>query len=254
MALSLASLKKTKPNANPMGLIYGVEKVGKTALACEAPSPILLRTPGENTPAGVSVDGVEIKSVGDLFDMIGALITDDHTYETLIIDAADGVHRMVEAEVCERENWKSIEEPGYGKGYKAAEDVWVNEILVALSDLRQAKGMNVLLIAHAEIFKFDSPTTESYSRYRPNLRKGVVDAIQASADFIGFVNHRVSIVKEDAGFKKTTTRGEGGGNRVIYLDERPGFIAGNRYDMPSEIAFKKGAGWKELAKHIPTGE
>jgi hypothetical protein len=251
MALSLASLNPTKPNPFPFTLLYGVAKVGKTALACEAPNPVLLRTAGENTPAGITAESVEINSVGDLFDMIGALISDDHSFQTLIIDSADGIHRLVEAEVCEREGWKSIEEPGYGKGYKAAEDIWVNEILVALNDLRKAKDMNITLISHVDIAKFDSPTSESYNRYRPNLRKGVVDAIQDGADIIGFVHHRVSIVKEDAGFKKTTTRGEGGGNRVIYLDERPGYIAGNRYDMPSEMPYKKGEGWKAMAKFLP---
>jgi len=252
MSISLKSLKKTAPKANPFGLIYGVEKVGKTALACEAPAPVMVQTPGENPPAGIEVDTFgEIKTLDEFFDAVGALISDDHEFKTFIIDAADGLERLVYDAACKRNNWQSIEDPGFGKGYVEALNIWTNEVLAALSDLREARGMNVLMIAHAEIFKFDSPTSDSYSRYRPNLRKGVVDAIQAGADFIAFVNHRVSIKKEDAGFNKTTNRGEGAGLRVIYLDERPGFIAGNRYDMPSEINFKKGEGWAALAKHLP---
>lgn len=254
MSTSLASLKKTAPKANPFGLIYGVEKVGKTALACEAPFPVMIQTPGENPPAGVEVDTFgEIKTLQEFFDAVEALITEDHAFKTFIIDAADGIARLVIDAACKRNNWQSIEDPGFGKGYIEAENIWVNEVLAAISDLRTVKGMNVLMIAHAEIMKFDSPTSDSYSRYRPNLRKGVVDAIQAQADFIAFVNHRVSIKKEDAGFNKSTTRGEGAGLRVVYLDERPGFIAGSRYGHPAEITFKKGSGWSELAKCIPGG-
>jgi hypothetical protein len=34
------------------------------------------------------------------------------------------------------------------------------------------------------------------------------------------------------------------------LEERPGFIAKNRYDMPSEITFVKGKGYTSLAKYF----
>lgn len=252
MATSLASLKKTAPKTHPFGLIYGVEKVGKTALACQAPSPVLIQTAGENTPEGVEVDTFgEIKNLGNFFDAIGSLITEDHEFKTLVVDSADGLERLVYEEVCRRNGWPSIEEPGFGKGYVAALDVWTNEVLAAMSDLRDAKNMNILLIAHAEITKFDSPTSDSYSRYRPNLRKAVSDAVQAQADFIAFVNHRVSIVKEKGGFNQETKRGEGAGLRVIYFDERPGFIAGSRYGHPNEVTFKKGQGWAEIAKYLP---
>jgi hypothetical protein len=253
MAMSLASLKKSAPRSNPFGLIYGVEKVGKTSLACEAPKPILLRTPGENPPAGVEVDTFEdeAKTLNDFFDAVGSLITEDHDFQTFIIDSGDGLNRLVEDEACKRNGWPSIEEPGYGKGYVEALNIWNNEVLAALSDLRTIKGMSVLLITHAEITKFDSPTSDSYNRYRPNLRKNVADLIQAQADFIAFVNHRVSIVKEKGGFNQETKRGEGAGLRVMYFDERPGFIAGSRYNHPSEITYKPGKGWEEIAKHLP---
>jgi hypothetical protein len=117
--------------------------------------------------------------------------------------------------------------------------------------LRDDRKMNIILIAHAETFRFDSPTTDPYARYQPSLPKKVRDLIQDSAEIIAFINHRVSIVKEDVGFNKEVKRGTGAGVRMVYLDERPGFIAGNRYGMPSEVQFQKGKGWAELAKHLP---
>ncbi|MBR0883873.1 hypothetical protein JQ608_43935, partial [Bradyrhizobium liaoningense] len=44
---------------------------------------------------------------------------------------------------------------------------------------------------------------------------------------------------------------EGGGTRWMFLEERPGFIAGNRFSMPAEMQFKKGEGYAALAKYLP---
>lgn len=255
MATSLASLRKTAPKPNPFALIYGVGKVGKTSLACQAPGIILIQTLGENPPAEVNVDTFgETTDIDGFMGHLEALLMDDHAFKTLVVDSADGLETMVNAFVCKEHGWDSIETPGYGKGFTAAEDFWSQEIIPRLLELRDRLGMNVIIIAHAETFRFDSPTSEAYARYRPNLRKSISDMIQDKCEIIAFVNHRVSIVKEDKGFGEKKARGEGAGLRVIYLDERPGFIAGNRYSMPNEITFKKGGGWAEIAKYLPKAE
>ena len=252
MATSLASLKKTAPKEHPIMLLYGVEKVGKTSLAAQAPNPILIQTPGENPPGEVAIDTFgETPDLETFFDHFEALFVEDHSFKTLIIDSADGLNRMATAYVCKQNGWDNIESPGFGKGFVALENCWSNEIMARLMDLRDEKGMNIILIAHAETFRFDSPTSDPYARYRPNLPKKVADLVQAQSEIIAFINHRVSIVKEDVGFKKEVKRGEGAGLRIIHLDERPGFIAGNRYTMPSEITFTKGKGWDQIAKHLP---
>lgn len=250
MAISLASLKKTAPKAHPIMLLYAVEKVGKTSLAAEFPNPVFMKTAGENPPADIEVPAWELESLDDFFTGIEVLFTEEHDFKTLAIDAADGLERLVYDEACKRNGWENIEAPGYGKGYVAAEAVW-REVVQALTSLRDAKGMMVVLIAHAETFRFDSPTSDPYARYRPNLHKKACDVIQPAADIIAFINYRVSIKKEDVGFNKEVKRGEGQGLRVIYLEERPGFIAGNRYGMPSELPYKKGNGFAEIAKYLP---
>lgn len=252
MATSLASLRKTAPSPWPITLLYGVNKVGKSSLAAQAPNPIVIQTPGELSPAEVSIDTFgETEDFTTFMDHVEALFVEDHSFGTLIIDAADGLERIVNVEACKRNGWDSIEAPGFGKGYVCAEDIWAQEVIPALKALRDQKRMCITLIAHAETFRFDSPTSDPYARYKPSLRASVAALLQDTADIIAFVNHRVSIVKEDVGFKKEVKRGEGAGIRVVYLDERPGFIAGNRYSMPSEITFTKGKGWAEIAKHLP---
>jgi hypothetical protein len=53
-------------------------------------------------------------------------------------------------------NQPDIESFGYGKGYLAALDTW-RSFLDGVNALRDERGMGVILIAHAEIKRFDSP-------------------------------------------------------------------------------------------------
>lgn len=253
MAISLASLQKTSGKPNPITLIYGPEKVGKTTLASEFPNPVLIQTAGENPPADLAIDSFGV--IGDFDSLMGAfeaLFVEEHNFETLVLDAIDGVERTVWAETCKRNGWKSVEEPGYGKGYVETDQVWA-EIYDAMRGLNDAKGMNIVLLGHVEIKQFDDPANGSYSRFQPNLHKRASDAIKAMCDIIIFVNHRVTITKEKTGFGQEKSTAGGAGLRQLYLEARPGFVAGNRYSMPDSINYTKGKGYAELAKHLPGG-
>lgn len=254
MALTLASLKKSTPPKHPITFLYGVAGVGKDTLASEFPSPVLICTPGENPPEGVSIDTFgEISDFATLNSAFVALFQEEHSFKTLVISAAAGLEKIVHAETCRREGWKTLEDPGYGKGYVAAEAVW-DEVLEPIRALRAEKGMMIVLIGHTEIKNFDDPASASYSRYQPNLHKRAAEPVLAAADIVAFVNYRVSIKTEKGAFGSEKKEANGVGQRIIYLEERPGYIAKNRYSMPPEIKFEKGKGFAALAKFLPQDE
>lgn len=251
MAISLASLKKTTAKVNPLVIISGVEGVGKTEFAAQWPAPVMIRTKGENTPSGVEIDEFpEATSYADVSDAIISLINEKHSFGTFIIDALDGLEKLVWAETCARNKWATIEDPDYGKGYVAADAVW-DELIDGLKILNEENKMNVIIISHVEISTFKDPMRESYDRYAPKVHKRVAATLRSAADIIAFLNFRTAIKTEKGSFGKEEKRAEGGGLRVIYLEERPGFIAKNRYGMPAEIPYSKGKGFEALAKHLP---
>ena len=251
MAISLADLKKTTAKPNPFILMYGVAGVGKDTLAAEFPSPVLICTPGENPPADVAIDSFgELADFDSVMAAIISLYTEDHSFKTLIVSAAAGLEKLVWAETCKREGWKTLEDPGFGKGYVAADAVW-DEMLDAIRALGRDKGMSVILIGHTEIKNFEDPASTSYSRYQPNLHKRAGERVAAAADIIAFLNHRVTIKTEKAAFGAEKKEAAGAGVRMIYLEERPGFIAKNRYNMPDSVQFTKGKGYAALAKYLP---
>ena len=242
MAISLASLNRRDTPQPPRIVLYGPHGIGKNTFAASAPNPVLIDIE-DGHPASTPIDAFpKAQSFGDVMGAFSALYTEEHDFETVIIDSLDWLEPLVWAEACSRNQWPDIETPGYGKGYLAALDVW-REYLEAINGLRADRGMAVIQTAHAQITRFDSPETEPYDRYGINLQKRASELVQEHADMVLFANFKVSTTKTDAGFNKKVTRGVGGGQRVIYTEERPAFLAKNRHRLPPELPLD----WNALA-------
>lgn len=250
MAISLSSLKSTKRTMPPVMLLYGVDGIGKTSLAAEFPDPIYLATEGERPPSDVDlVTPGTIETFDDLLNVFGELLTQEHDRRTVIIDSLDGLEPLVWASTCGRLGVNSIEEPGYGRGYMEADREW-NEYNSAVSALSNA-GMYVVQLAHPEIIRFDSPTTDPYSRYQPKLHKRANALVREKADVVAFMNYRVSIKEKEVARQTKVAHAEGGKERQIHVNEGPGFMAKNRFSMPDAITYRKGRGFTDLAKYWP---
>ena len=248
------SLRSTDDTDPPIITIYGGEGLGKNTLASEFPAPLCVQTgPNEQSPTGASMATLGLsetyQDVIDQADWFLDVGVNDEGLMTFVVDTLDSLEPLVNAEACRRNGWSDVEEPGYGKGYTAVNDIW-REFIKKMVDIKRA-GFNVVLLAHSKVKTDPGVTTDSYPRFRLNLRDDAANSIAHASDIVGFLHQRVSIKKEDVGFKKTNTRAEGGGDRVIAIEERPGFVAKSRYETPAVIPFKKGRGYAEIAKYVP---
>lgn len=250
MAISLSSLKSTKRSDPPIFVVYAPDGAGKTTLASEFPDPLYLATEGERPPSDVDLPtpGV-IESFDDLLNVFGELLTEEHDRRTVIVDSLDGLEPLIWRATCARLGISSIEEAGFGKGYVEADTEW-NEYLAAVAALAQA-GMYVVQIAHPDIVRFDSPTTDPYSRYTLKLHKRANALVREKADVVAFMNYRITIKEKEVARQTKVAHAEGGKERLIHLNEGAGFMAKNRYSMPDSIPYRKGQGFGELAKYWP---
>lgn len=256
MALSLKTLKSTESADPPIIVLYGVDGVGKTSLAAEFPDALYLPTEGEKTPKGVVLQSPgTVTSYDELLDVIGELITEDHVHKTVIIDSLDGIEPLIQAATCKRIGAASIDDnakdspASYGRGFREADVEW-NEYLSALSALSR-RGICVVQLAHPGQINFKGPLTDPYDRYEIKINKRAAALVREKADIVGFINYRIHLKSVETGFKKTAVHAEGGVDRLINLEERAGFLAKNRYQMPASIPYKKGSGYSELSKHFP---
>lgn len=252
MAISLANLKTITPkDIGPVfGIIYGPPGLGKTTLASEFPAPVFLQ------PEYKAVSGVQLRTFGhltsfaDIMQGITELYNGEHNYKTAVLDTIDATEPLLWAATCARNKWASIEAPGYGKGYLAADEEWW-ELFKGLNALRRDRQMNVLMIGHSEIDRFDDPQTTSYSKYDFRIHKRAHAILEDGVDAILFVNQDPTIKVEKQGFNKERARAEGGATRWIYTERRAVFSAKNCYGMPPTILFEPGKGYQAMAKYFP---
>lgn len=242
MAFNLQSINKTRRPVAPKICIYGPGKIGKTTIAASAPNPIGVLT--EDGAHSIDADAFPLAtSLAEVYEQFSVLMNEEHEFKTLFLDSLDWLEPLLYAHVCAENNWKDIETPGYGKGYVAAAEEWRN-VLAWLDALRNQRNMGIIVIAHDQIKRFENPTGESFDMYTLKLHQKATALVQEWADVIAFLNYRTFTKKEEAGFNKKTTKAIGSGERLMYLESRPAFLAGNRFGLPAELPLS----WESLTQ------
>lgn len=251
MAIDLKSLKTTRSTLPPRNLIYGPPGRGKSTLCSEFPGNIFLDVE-KGLPSNIDphVYPEDVAGYDAVLDAIGRLAADEHDFKCVTLDTLDRLEPLIWAKVAADNNFKSIEDAGYGKGYVLADDYW-RQIIDGMNYLRRERGMTVNYVAHSIIERFESPTTAPYNTYDIRLHKRAKALFQDEVDNILFINEDPTLKTDDVGFNKKVTHAEGGGIRWIYTDGRPAFTAKNRGGMPPRIMFTPGQGYAALAPFFP---
>lgn len=250
MAIDLSSLRVSTASKPPRIVIHGPPGLGKTTLANEFPEAVFVQTEeGENAGMNINTFGL-LTTFEEVMEALTSLDSDEHEFKTVVLDSLDKLEPLVWKFTCKENSWDSVESPGYGKGYVAA-DEWWRELVGALNVLRNKRSMNIVLIAHSTVDRFDDPRTASYSKFEIRLHKRAKAIIEDEVDLIAFLNQEATVKEEDAGFNKKRTHAEGGNQRWIYVEQKPSMNAKNRYNMPPKLLFKKGEGYAALAKYFP---
>ena len=207
--------------------LYGVEKIGKSSLVAKFPSPLFLDV--EKGTHQLALDRLDIKSADELDKAITDVIRERHVYKTLVIDSADQAEKLMANEVISENHWRSIEEPGYGKGFTALGEKF--QSFLDDLDLVISRGINVVLIGHAHIKRFNPPETlEGYDRWEPKLAPKDSEKAKAWADAALFATFDIKVIGSD-----NKPKGIGGRERVIYTVRSAAYDAGNRYGLPEKI-------------------
>lgn len=241
MSISLASLSRGISIKAPRIMVAGVEGVGKSTFAASAPNPVFI--PTEDGLGSINTTAFPLaKSEQDVLDAMGALYTEDHDFQTVVVDSVDWLETLIWRDIESKFDAKDL---AYGKGAVIAADRW-RTILDGLNALRDEKGMCVILLAHVHIKRFDSPETEPYDRYSPKLQERSSALVREWCDAVLFANWRTVVRKEEVGFNKTVSRGISTGERLLFTSEKPAYLAKNRYALPETLPLS----WPALSDAI----
>ena len=208
-------------------VIYGPEGIGKSSLAAKWPRPLFVDL--ESGTAHLDVDRVAPLSFGAVRQIVDELTQDRQGYETLVLDTADWLERQLMEAMLAEHGWRSIETPGYGKGYAMLAEDW-RRFLDAVSLLSSA-GMHVVFCAHAWLRKQELPDESgAFDRWELKLSKHVAPALKEWADLILFANYQTIVVTGDNGKAKAQ-----GQERVMYAAHHACWDAKNRYGLPERL-------------------
>jgi len=216
-------------------VLYGVEGIGKSTFASQAPDPLFIDTEGSTKDLDVRRVDPSPKTWMELVTYIQEIRNSNEIFcKTLVIDTADWAERMCIKHICDKAHKSGIEDWGYGKGYTYVYEEF-GKFLNALSDI-VIKGINVIILAHAILKKFEQPDENgSYDRYTLKLndspKTSIANMVKEWADAVLFANYKTYVVDVD-GKKKAQ-----GGARVMYTTHHPAWDAKNRYGLPDELPF-----------------
>lgn len=165
---------------------YGATMSGKSYLANQFPNPIVLNTDGNasaNTVPAIQLvneknqKGEITKSViSQLSEILLALQTQNHTYETVVVDVIDDVIDLIKIAVCGQFGVKSLSEIGYGKGFD-----YFNQALTELVMDLKALPMNVIYISR-EVTEYNEKGEAQ--KTMPSLREKYVNLINGNSDLM----------------------------------------------------------------------
>lgn len=241
--MTLANISRSPKREPDRIFIYGIEKVGKSTFGANAPKPVFISA--ESGLAEIDPPPAhfpEIRDFQDVLDAVETLTNENHEFKTLVVDSLDWVAHLVQDVVCKRLGWNAEKFAAYGKGFEIAMDDW-RKLRMAFDRLQDEKGVEIILVAHAEAKPFDDPTGASFVRYRPKMGGNVAPAYWKEwAKSVLFARHEYS-TKAGEGFSKGKATSTG--RRIIHTTWNAAFDAGNRYSLPDVIALD----YAEYAEH-----
>lgn len=211
------------PNARRF-FLYGVRKWGKSTWAADAPAPIFIDTMNATEHLHVARyphDGAWTWQA--VLDALDDLLVSPHAFQTVVIEDVGDLeaiiwrHMFETVPVSSTTMAKTIEDYGYGKGYKIANQFW-RLLSARLDELRLKRRMHVILLGHSAVLNQKNPGGNDFDTHQPTIYKEAAGILGADCDVIGFATFADEAVGIGAGRGREPKKYIGAtGDRIIRL-------------------------------------
>lgn len=236
----LDALTTVSEDDAPIITIFGEGGLGKTSLGALFPSPIFITAenglksiPKAQRPKSFPL----VETSAQLWEYLTLLMTQTHSYQTLVIDTITSLDMVFRKEIMEKSSAASMSKAagGYGGGY----DLLLSEHAKCrkfCERLRSQLGMSVVFLSHAVMSKIDPPDTEAYSKYSIPLHEKSRHPYVNDVDLVGFIQLRKLIRGQDGAMKKATSFGE----RELVCHSVASNDSKNRYGITEPLEYVDG--------------
>lgn len=212
-------------------------------MASQMPNPVFCDT--EDGSGHLYVMRLPVPPSWDvLIDEVQSVAEDPGEISSIVIDSVDAAERLCQTHVCRKANKESIESWGYGKGYTIAAEEFRK--LLHACDRCIENGVNVALIAHSQMRKFERPDENgAYDRFEVKLDRRIASTVKEWADAVLFLDYETFVSVDESGKGKAT-----GGKRVIRTSHSVSWDAKNRWGLPDKLMLDKD-GIGQVMANIP---
>ncbi len=221
--------------------ITGDAGLGKTSLAATFPKPIFIRAEDglQAIPTATRPDAFPLLSNVDmLWEQLTALIKEDHDYKTLVIDSVTQLDNLFTNHIVDTDPKKprTIAQAlgGYGAGFQALSSLH-GRVRKAAGILNEAKGMNIVFIAHSETETIELPDQDPYTRYNIRMQKKSVSHFIDNVDMVAYLKLETHTFG-DGERKKAISDG----TRILVSYATAANISKNRFGINEDIVVVNG--------------
>lgn len=209
-------------------MIYGPGGVGKTTFCKDLPKPLFI---GADELDELDADKLpKCKSWIEAKSQLTWILNSKPEYKTICVDTIDSLEILLHQSIIEsdKKGAKNMAKAhgGYGAAYSIALSE-MTEFRDLLASLRE-NGYNIMLLCHSTTKRVSDPVVLSdYDEYKLTLHEKVENLFVDWVSAVIFLRHEtVKDLEEKYAF--------GSGKRVAFFEKRPGYVAKNRYNLPSQ--------------------
>lgn len=239
--------------APPRLLVYGMDGVGKSSFAAQAPRPIFIQVEEGLDQIGPARFPVQ-KTYEGVINCLNLLAREKHDYQSVVIDSVSWLEKIIFEKICANSKKNTIAEAagGFGKGEQTGLVMWRE--VVGLLDTCRNRGMAIILLSHQGKEDAGLPEYPMMKVTGPRLHaKTSSPFLREWVDATLWLTRRMSVSTVGAGLKETQIAqpiGADGGERIIQTAATPMTIAKNRYNLPFEIPFPKDGSWNLFMSYV----
>ncbi len=242
MSESLDDLVKvSKPTQALRVLLYGPEGVGKTSFGASAEEPLFFAAESGLHQLG-PVPHVTPETWPELLRVVRRFAREPHKFRTLVFDTLNWIQPMIVGYCCERDHQPPkrstmnagrpyIEGYGYGKGW----EVVAQEYGLLQVELEAAfqRGINVVLLAHADVQKEKNVEGADYGIIAPAINKLASNLFRQWVDIVGYAYYETRVV--DPGSERQRAKAVATGRRLFSTRTEGAHYAKSRFTLPEEL-------------------
>lgn len=248
----LGSVIKGKVFAPPRVLVYGIDGIGKSTFATQAPKAIFIQTAKDLEQLGPARLPV-CNSYAEVIAQLTAVATEPHDYQTVVLDHITRLEELIWAKLANQAGKRTVQEIGGGfrRGEKSALVEW--QEVITLLERCVSRGMAVILTAHQGKEDAGNPEYPMLKVIGPSIDKDASALIRKWVDATLFLTRRMVVNTVGQGIMEKPIAkpvGSDGGERIMICTGSPMLHAKNRYDIPNEIPFPPKGSWDLFMQYV----